>query len=346
MGKSAITKALTRAYNSADVRSTPASSVRIVIFSDHHKGVRDGADDFLSCEPAYCAALGWYFEQGYSLYVLGDAEELWENSPAPVLRAGTGYPEVLELEAEFHRHDRYERFFGNHDDLWSHRAAVAKHLHRFFPGIEVREAIKLRLTRPNAPDGLLVFLHGHQGTPDSDRGRFVSRLFVRLVWRPIQRRSGYTGVTPARDHALRADHDRAMSAWAGNHADRPVLIAGHTHRPVFWDSKPDPKSFVSIDGGEADRRADSEFDRAQGRNRPNAYMLPTPCYFNTGCCCFGDGDVTGLEIADGEIRLVRWPMNDGTPRRKLLATPRVLDDVLDAVASGEPAPVVGHEVEV
>ena len=38
--------------------------------------------------------------------------------------------------------------------------------------------------------------------------------------------------------------------------------------------------------------------------------MPTvspPCYFNTGCCSFPDGDITGLEIADGMIRLVRWP---------------------------------------
>jgi hypothetical protein len=44
-----------------------------------------------------------------------------------------------------------------------------------------------------------------------------------------------------------------------------------------------------------------------------------PCYFNTGCCSFGDGDVTGVEIADSEIRLVRWPDNDGLPAPKVLA---------------------------
>jgi hypothetical protein len=43
-----------------------------------------------------------------------------------------------------------------------------------------------------------------------------------------------------------------------------------------------------------------------------------PCYFNTGCCCFGDGDVTALEIADGEIRLVRWPDDEGRPRPRVL----------------------------
>ena len=43
-----------------------------------------------------------------------------------------------------------------------------------------------------------------------------------------------------------------------------------------------------------------------------------PSYFNTGCCAFLDGDVTGLEISDGEIRLVRWPDDDGMPKKKTL----------------------------
>jgi len=29
-------------------------------------------------------------------------------------------------------------------------------------------------------------------------------------------------------------------------------------------------------------------------------------YFNSGCCCFDDGDITGIELADGCIRLIKW----------------------------------------
>lgn len=59
MSHKAIGKALTRAFDRADTSTTPAADARIVIFSDHHKGARDGADDFERCEPAYCAALAW-----------------------------------------------------------------------------------------------------------------------------------------------------------------------------------------------------------------------------------------------------------------------------------------------
>ena len=38
-----------------------------------------------------------------------------------------------------------------------------------------------------------------------------------------------------------------------------------------------------------------------------------PCYFNAGCCSYPDGDITGLEFADGEIRLVRWHLEMGQP---------------------------------
>jgi len=347
MGADGVASALSAAFEAAEERSVAAADARLVIFSDHHKGTRDGADDFEGCEPAYCAALAWYLAEGYALYVLGDSEELWENDPEPVLAEKTGYPEVLRLEAQFHRSGRYERFFGNHDDLWAHKGAVAEHLHIFFPGLKVREALRLRLARPDGPDGVVLFAHGHQGTAESDRWGWLSRLVVRYVWRPIQRKSGYTGVTPSKDHGLRAKHDRAMAAWAGGHADKPILIAGHTHRPVFWDSTPDPDPDrgTVAESDDADHRADEEFARAQERNPRKAFTLPTPCYFNTGCCSFADGDVTGLEIADGEMRLVRWPSDDGTPRRKVLAH-RSVAEILDAVAGRDPEAVTGHEVEL
>src|SRR3712207_798581 len=54
-----VAKALDRAYKGAEDRAIAARDARIVIFSDLHRGVRDGADDFERCEPAYCGALGW-----------------------------------------------------------------------------------------------------------------------------------------------------------------------------------------------------------------------------------------------------------------------------------------------
>ncbi len=347
-----VAKALDRIYDAdaTEEQEVDLDTARIVVFSDHHKGARDGADDFLRCERAYAAALGYYLEEGFRLFVLGDVEELWECSPEEVIKE---YRDNLELEAQFHRAGRYERFWGNHDDQWRDSKEVAKHLgEKLFPGLRVRQALKLRVVQGGKRVGLLFFVHGHQGTLDSDRFAWFSRGFVRHVWRPAQRRLKMASTTPSRDFKLRARHDAAMFGWARNHPDKPVIISGHTHRPVFWDSRP-PAPEVSVQEHEAkleERRvagadehelaklhARIEFMKAEAREKgPPPIEIKPPCYFNTGCCSFGDGDVTGIEIADGHIRLVRWPDDDDEPMWKLLVA-EPLDQVLEHVAAGVPA---------
>jgi len=73
---------------------------RLIIFSDHHKGTGDEADDFQPSEPSYQGALEYYLESGHTLVVLGDVEELWEDPPGPVLER---YTSVLNKENDFHR---------------------------------------------------------------------------------------------------------------------------------------------------------------------------------------------------------------------------------------------------
>lgn len=316
-----IRKGLDAAFSRADEGPLDPAREKIVIFSDHHKGVGDKADDFRRCEHAYSAALGYYVEAGYRLFVLGDAEELWEEQAGPVIER---YRDVLGLEAQFVRRGGVERFYGNHDDQWASKGEVEKHLRPLFGAITVREGLRLRVERPGATPATLFFVHGHQGTADSDRFGWFSRQFVRHVWRPLQRKTGYSATTPARDHALRAKHDRAMYGWARDRPDAVVLVAGHTHRPVFAGSVPDPPPTRPIAELEAALkraaaagdtaaaaavRAELEYARAAVRRPDRVLTVSPPCYFNTGCCSFPDGDVTGLEIGDGEIRLVRWPSN-------------------------------------
>jgi hypothetical protein len=92
-------------------------------------------------------------------------------------------------------------------------------------------------------------------------------------------------------------------------------------------------------------RAELEFARTSVRRPEEALTISPPCYFNTGCCSFPDGDVTGLEIADGEIRLVRWPGNIREictadpgidPGRRILARD-TLEDIFAAVTGAERA---------
>ncbi len=240
------------------------ADLKLIVLSDQHKGTRDGADDFQRCERAYNAALAHYLEHGHRLFALGDVEELWECDPEEVIAS---YARTLELEAEFHRSGRYERFWGNHDDLWREPGQVAKHLQGRFEGLAVRETLRVRVMRGAELLGELFFAHGHQGTLDADRFGWISRLFVRHVWRPLQRKLGMASTAPSVDWRLRGDHDTAMYEWARDHPARVVLVAGHTHRPVFGASAPSPEleeSAADLEGRLAklrDRRCGLRRDR-------------------------------------------------------------------------------------
>lgn len=333
-GKSAIEKALDRALQSAKASPRPLdlATARYIVFSDHHKGKRDGADDFARCERAYVGALKHYAREGYTLIVLGDAEELWECQPKPVLRA---YANILELERRLCP-DRYLRVYGNHDDEWESPRRVRRHLWDFFPDLAVLEALYFDVHVGGAGLGALFLVHGHQGSLFSDRLAGVAKLVVRFVWRTIQRLTRRPSTTPATDACLRDEHDKVMYDWAARQSG-VVTIAGHTHRPVF-NSKthlqqledelqqlldlPLNHEDADYDSRVAALRAKIEHVRTKDRQCEEAAggaERSRPCYFNSGCCSFGDGDITGLEIADGEIRLVRWPEDDGSLRPRVLA---------------------------
>ncbi len=347
---SEIERGLTRALGSDRLHegAFDLDSDRLIVFSDLHKGTRDGADDFWRSEPAYMAALAYYLELGHALVVLGDVEELWENRAGNVIGK---YANVLALERQFHEANRYTRVWGNHDDDWRRRRRVRR-LNRVF-GSEVAlfEAIKLRVTKDGEPIGTLFLAHGHQGTADSQILATVSRPAVR-VFGFLQRKFNRPWNIPTLDANLRERHDLAMFHWARKQASgRLVLIAGHTHHPVFWNTKPDRPTEqeiadlqVTLDQQRGQHAAPEILARTSARleqlkaRRLDGAKPPTPisppCYFNTGCCAFSDGDVTGIEIADGEIRLVRWPDDKGEPLPKQLVDPVPLEQIFDAVGGG------------
>jgi hypothetical protein len=77
-----------------------------------------------------------------------------------------------------------------------------------------------------------------------------------------------------------------------------VLITGHTHSPVFAS-------------GKYSNHPSNKIER-------DAHEKLRPSYFNTGCCCFSDGDITGIEIEGGYIRLIKWQDENDIAERKIL----------------------------
>lgn len=135
---------------------------------------------------------------------------MWEERPKAVLKR---YPEVFTLERKFRSRGGLERFWGNHDDLWSHPRQVKTHLSGpLGDGIKVRESLRMRVTRSPGRDVTLFFVHGHQGTAESDRWGWLARLPVRFLLAAVPAHHGVlrddTGQRPRLAREARPRHVR------------------------------------------------------------------------------------------------------------------------------------------
>ncbi len=325
-----IFKGLDRAFKTAHSMSMELDSLRICFFSDLHRGTGDGADDFRRCARAYNTALAYYLADGYTLCLLGDAEELWECRPGPIIQQ---YRHTFELERKFRDAGRYWRIWGNHDDLWSFPEAVKEYLGPIGLDVPFWESLLLEVTDHGTPLGELFLLHGHQGTTASDKFGRWSRVLVRYGWRNWQRLTNMASTTPAKDWKLRKQHDAAMYRWALSMRERGLItFTGHTHRPVFRaqslvDRLTRELDMIKREGNGPEHleelqalEAELEWVRSGEFQTSAGIEMEAPCYFNTGCSSFGDGDVTGLTIKDGKVQLVRWPDNADRPLPQVLET--------------------------
>ncbi|MFN8242697.1 MAG: metallophosphoesterase [Ferruginibacter sp.] len=286
--KEAVFRSLGRLYRLAQTKKNRRVIVldilqndSFIIFSDQHKGNKDSADLFARSEDNYIAALEYYHARCFAYINLGDCEELWKYKPEEVL------PKVrkaLAAEAAFQQDKKYFRTFGNHDLIWKNSWDVKRLLKGDFSlPLPVPEGILLRTAVNQQP--LHIFLtHGHQGDKMSDNNAF-STWIVAHIWTPLQRYLQINENTPSKDDRLRNRHNRLMYEWSKLHKNL-VLVTGHTHLPVFASGKYSPHPANYIETAEEEKMS--------------------PGYFNTGCCCFSDGDITGIEIENGSIRLIKW----------------------------------------
>lgn len=314
-----VFKSLTRLYYSIAVKKSNrgivvisnAATDKFIIFSDQHKGNKDAADDFKNNEPNYIAALTHYQQQGYCFINLGDAEELWKYTADKVIPQNQN---ALKAEANFQQDNKYIRTFGNHDLLWKSKLDVSLYLKKAFPlPLVIYEGIVLKmLVSPYEAQAInekqktinIFLTHGHQGDTMSDNNAFSSWM-VAHIWLPIQRFLKININTPANDFQLRNKHNKMMYEWSSRRKDL-LLVTGHTHRPVFASGKYAADEAHKI-----------------GAEKYNAGIKPT--YFNTGCCCFDDGDITGIEIAAGYIRLIKWHNDNNTAVRTVLEEKLLLE---------------------
>ena len=102
-----------------------------------------------------------------------------------------------------------------------------------------------------------------------------------------------------------------------------VLVTGHTHQPVFNSLThlerlyQQLKKARTLNDADAQKKIEAEIPRRKREYDFVHHSFDTmkPTYFNSGCCCFEDGTITGIEISDGFIRLIKWSLVSGNPER-------------------------------
>jgi predicted phosphodiesterase len=296
----------------------------------------------MKAETAYLAALDHYFENKFQFISLGDAEELWENTLNQVKKNNTL---TFETEKRFILKDKFFKVFGNHDLYWDNSPIASQQLKaiygkklRVFEGIIIEKDNKevhiqkkrtnnpfsIFKTKPDTDDETLpiascpltIFLtHGHQGDASSD-GNWFSKFFVANIWAPLQSYLRINFNTPAYDEDLKTAHNLIMYEWSAKYKSL-VLITGHTHQPVFESLTHPEKLYKELGDALKANKADEakqieEEIKRRGRDyktTPAQYLTMKPSYFNSGCCCYRDGDITGIEITYEKISLVKWNIN-------------------------------------
>jgi hypothetical protein len=148
---------------------------------------------------------------------------------------------------------------------------------------------------------------------------------VANIWAPLQAYLVISPNTPAYEDHLKTDHNRLMYEWVSQQQNM-LLITGHTHQPVFRSLTLLERLYEQLNNArqqndeEAIKMLKAKIEQRKfiGETIPD-FTAYKPTYFNSGCCCFDDGDITGIEIENGFISLIKWEYDaNGQPARILL----------------------------
>jgi predicted phosphodiesterase len=286
---------LSRAYKNAKVLLFDDAS-KFILFSDCHRGDNSFADEFANNRNIYFHALTHYYREGFQYCELGDGDELWEN--LKFQDVFDAHKNVYQLLRKYHLENRLHMLWGNHDMVYKDPKYVKKHLSSYFELIdESNKALFTDITYHEAlilkhrDSGQELFLvHGHQADWWNYTFWRWGRFLVRVLWKPLQVWGIADPTSPAKNYKELIKVERRIKKWILAH-NLQLTIAGHTHRPRFAEPGDIP-------------------------------------FFNDGSCVH-PRSITGIEIQNGEIALIKWQIStkeDGTLQivRVLLEGPQQL----------------------
>lgn len=304
---------------------------KFIIFSDHHKGAKDHRDDFILSEKNYLAALTYYNDKQYTYCSLGDSEELWKNTIFSVVKH---HRASFEKEKLFVERNAFIKVWGNHDLYWDNDPLAFFMLEKVYgKNIKVYAGVLLHIEIDKQPLSILL-THGHQGDLQSD-GNWFSKWFVSTIWGPLQSYLRINPNTPANDQKLKSAHNTIMYEWTAKQKDL-VLITGHTHQPVFNSLTHLERTYKRLDAArtsgatEVVKKLEAELQAGKVSGEASPRMENSKdTYFNAGCCCYSDGDITGIELDAHTIRLVEWKCEAGKSPRRIILEENNLKNLLE-----------------
>lgn len=290
-------KRLSKAYKNAK-RITFDDNSKFILFSDCHRGDNSFADEFANNRNIYFHALNHYYKEGFHYCELGDGDELWENhSFESIFQA---HKNVFKLLREFHLEKRLHMIWGNHDMVYKDTSYVDKHLSSYFEPIDntdkklfegITYSEAIVLEHHKTGQELLL-THGHQADWWNYTFWRWGRFLVRILWKPLQVWGIADPTSPAKNYTELIKIERRIKKWIVQN-NFLITIVGHTHRPRF----------------------------------PEPGAIP---FFNDGSCVH-PRSITGIEIENGQISLIKWQIDtttDGTLKvvRVLLEGPQLISD--------------------
>lgn len=260
----------------AEARQRPISfddNSRIIFFSDCHRGDNGWGDNFAPNQNLFFHALKYYFQQEYTYIEVGDGDELWHHPDFGNIRRA--HDHVYWLMREFHKLGRLHMIWGNHDIERSDPSVVEKDLYTYYDdraGLEkpLLDGIKVHegLILKHALTGHEVFVvHGHQGSKVNDQKWRLGRFAVRYGWSRLQAFGIKDPTRVSQDPNKQHQVESLIKQWITANNNQ-VTICGHTHRTEYP-------------------------------------VVGSPPYFNTGCCVH-PRFITGIELNEGKITLVKW----------------------------------------
>jgi UDP-2,3-diacylglucosamine pyrophosphatase LpxH len=264
-----MNKKIDKLYHRSPVLTFDDSS-KFIIFSDCHRGQGNHSDNFLPNQAIFLAALDYYYTNNYTYIEIGDGDELWENRNIDDIISV--HSDVFSIMSKFYYDNRFYMLYGNHDIVKRNKNFCRNKFCNYNEeiGYEVPLFPEIKINEglrlKNTQNANEIFLI------HGHQGDLINDTLWplgRWLVRYIWRPLEQIGFSAPTSGARTYKCKNKIEESLSNFAQTAhvLLIAGHTHKPAF--------------------------------------SAPGNSYFNDGCCIY-PSVITGIEISNGSISLVKW----------------------------------------